>query len=399
MNLKRLATINLRMNMGRTVGLCVLVALLAFSMFGGTLLVSSLRNGLSSLEARLGADIIVVPDQAKSKYDLEQIIVDGVPGHFYMDRSYIDQVAAVEGVEKVSPQYFLATAKASCCSVPVQIIGYDPATDFSIGPWIDHSNGADPGFMEVVVGSDVGGAVNTQVLLYGKECTIIGKLDETGTALDTAIFCTSDTIKVLINSSVEKGFSPLSTYDPDAVISTVQVKVADGVDPKTVTDYINLHVRGAHAEQAKAMTSGVADSMAGVSRVIGVMVAGIWILAVIVLVVAFSVLGKHRTKEFAVLRVLGASRKALNGLVLRESALISLVGAAAGTVLALAAVFVLHGALEDALNLPFLLPSAGFVAVVAVLAFVVGAVIGPLASAVSASRLSKVDPGNTLREE
>lgn len=399
MNLKRLATINLRMNMGRTVGLCVLVALLAFSVLGGTLLVSSLRNGLSSLEARLGADIIVVPDQAKSKYDLEQIIVDGVPGHFYMDRSYIDQVAAVEGVEKVSPQYFLATAKASCCSVPVQIIGYDPATDFSIGPWIDHSTGADPGFMEVVVGSDVGGAVNTQVLLYGKECTIIGKLDETGTALDTAIFCTSDTIKVLINSSVEKGFSPLSTYDPDAVISTVQVKVADGVDPKTVTDYINLHVRGAHAEQAKAMTSGVADSMAGVSRVIGVMVAGIWILAVIVLVVAFSVLGKHRTKEFAVLRVLGASRKALNGLVLRESALISLVGAAAGTVLALAAVFVLHGALEDALNLPFLLPSAGFVAVVAVLAFVVGAVIGPLASAVSASRLSKVDPGNTLREE
>lgn len=399
MNLKRLATINLRMNMGRTVGLCVLVALLAFSVLGGTLLVSSLRNGLSSLEARLGADIIVVPDQAKSKYDLEQIIVDGVPGHFYMDRSYIDQVAAVEGVEKVSPQYFLATAKASCCSVPVQIIGYDPATDFSIGPWIDHSTGADPGFMEVVVGSDVGGAVNTQVLLYGKECTIIGKLDETGTALDTAIFCTSDTIKVLINSSVEKGFSPLSTYDPDAVISTVQVKVADGVDPKTVTGYINLHVRGAHAEQAKAMTSGVADSMAGVSRVIGVMVAGIWILAVIVLVVAFSVLGKHRTKEFAVLRVLGASRKALNGLVLRESALISLVGAAAGTVLALAAVFVLHGALEDALNLPFLLPSAGFVAVVAVLAFVVGAVIGPLASAVSASRLSKVDPGNTLREE
>ena len=46
---------------GRSVALFIFAAVLAFSLFGGALILTSLRNGLYSLELRLGADIVVVP--------------------------------------------------------------------------------------------------------------------------------------------------------------------------------------------------------------------------------------------------------------------------------------------------------------------------------------------------
>lgn len=44
--------------------------------------VVSLQNGLETLENRLGADIIVVPNTAKRKVDPKTMILDGTPGYF-----------------------------------------------------------------------------------------------------------------------------------------------------------------------------------------------------------------------------------------------------------------------------------------------------------------------------
>ena len=399
MDLKKLPLNNLIRNGGRTALLAFLVALLAFTVFGGTAIVSSLKNGLSSLEARLGADVIVVPATAKSTADLESIMLDGTPGYFYMDESYVQKVAAREGVEKVSPQYYLATVKAGCCTMPVQIVGIDPETDFTIQPWIDRSYQSELGLHDVVAGCNITGAPGLKILFYGVECTIVSKLDETGTALDNAVFCTSETIKDLIRGSQEQGISVLADNDPDTIVSTVQVKVADGYNVTKVVDDINLHVRGATAVQARAMTSGVADSMAGVSSTIGILVAALWVLAVAVLIIAFMMMGKQRRREFAVLRVLGASRKSLAGIVIAESLMVSAVGALIGTALAGVILFAFKGALENALGLPFLMPDVGQIAIMALVSLVMALVIGPAASAASALRLSKVDPGQILREE
>ena len=48
---------NLIKRPGRTAALLLLSVFLAFSVFGGTMTVLSLRRGLESLEARLGADV------------------------------------------------------------------------------------------------------------------------------------------------------------------------------------------------------------------------------------------------------------------------------------------------------------------------------------------------------
>ena len=399
MSIGKLALANLKCHMGRTVGLTVLVALLAFVALAGSLVMSSLQSGLDSLEARLGADIIVAPKTAKSQVDLEEVLVEGVPGSFYMDASVVDGIAALDGVEKVSPQYYLATVKAGCCSMPVQVIGFDPETDFTVQPWIARTYGGNLERDAVVVGCNITGAPGSTIRLYGIDCTIVAKLEETGTSLDTAVFATNETLCDLIDGSSARGLAVLEERNPEEVISTVQVKLADGYKVDDVADDINLHVRNVWATPTRSMTSGVADGVAGTSRVIGALVAVIWVLAIVVLVVAFSVTGKQRSREFAVLRVAGASRSLLSRLVLTEAFVISLVGALVGVAAALVAVIAFNGAIEGALGLPFLLPAVSSMVLFGALAFIVALVSGPAASAASARRLSRVDVGQVLREE
>ena len=94
----------------------------------------SLRGGLRSLEARLGADIILVPSEAQSKVSFQNMFLQGTTGAFYMDGDVMNQALEVEGVEKVAPQTFLASLKADCCSVRIQVIGIDPEKDFTVQP-------------------------------------------------------------------------------------------------------------------------------------------------------------------------------------------------------------------------------------------------------------------------
>ena len=400
MDLKKLPLANLKRHMGRTTGLAAIVALLAFALYGGSLLVMSLQNGLESLEARLGADIVVAPYSAKTQYDLlNDVLLEGTPSSFYMDADTVEQVAAIDGVEVASGQYYLATMKASCCSTPVQIIGFDPETDFTVKPWISRTYGGDMELMDVVVGCNVSGSIGDTIMFYKKNCRIVAKLDETGTSMDNAVYATNETVQALIQAATDMGYDPASHQDPEEVVSIVNVKVADGYNVDDVLGAIKLYVSGVSAVETRTMTSDIADSVGAVASVIATVFGVVWVLLAAVLVVAFMVVARQRTREFAILRVIGTSRKGLRRIVLKESVVIGSLGAVVGIVVALALEVGFNTALESALGLPFLLPDVSAIALYALFAFVVTVVAGCAASYLSAMKLSKVDPGRTLREE
>ena len=73
---------NLTRKPGRTAALVLLTAFLALSVFAGSVVVSSLRQGLGSMENRLGADIIVVPAEAESRFGLKNLLLQGTVGAF-----------------------------------------------------------------------------------------------------------------------------------------------------------------------------------------------------------------------------------------------------------------------------------------------------------------------------
>ena len=180
---------NLIRKPGRTAALALLTAFLACSVFGGSVIVLSLRSGLQSLEARLGADIILVPSEAQSKVSFQNMFLQGTTGAFYMDASVAEKAMEVPGVEKTAPQTFLASLKADCCSVRIQVIGFDPERDFTVQPWIGRSLNDDPGEMAVAVGCKVEAEVGEILRIYDQRCKVAARLEPTGTGLDTAVYC------------------------------------------------------------------------------------------------------------------------------------------------------------------------------------------------------------------
>lgn len=108
---------NLVRKPARSLALIFISAFLALSAFGGTVMVMSLSNGINSLSARLGADIIVTPYAATSQVSYDSVIIQGKPGQFYMDSKYYEEIKTeIEGIDKITAQFYLASAKASCCS-------------------------------------------------------------------------------------------------------------------------------------------------------------------------------------------------------------------------------------------------------------------------------------------
>ena len=396
--MKRLAVKNLLGRPGRTAALFFLVLLLSLTLCGGGLVLSSLRTGLGSLENRLGADVIVMPAKAALKTDLDTLFLQGTIGPYYMSMSTVDKIAKTEGIDRLSTQIFLSSMRASCCSIPIQVIGFDPESDFTVSSWLKESRQESLDDGRLLVGSRVNANPGESIKLYNISCPVAGQLQSTGTGLDTAVYCTLPTIRTLMTAAEDLGgYNPISG-DPSETVSAVYIKVKEGVDPKDVADSINVHVRKVKAVQTRSVITTVADSLSGLEGILTLLIIAAAVLVWLVLFAAFTLMTGERKKEFATLRLCGLSRGRLAGLVFREAAIVSLLGSAAGVGLSLLLVHAFSGALGNALGLPFLLPSAGTAAALALAAFLGCLLAGPLAAAVSARKLSRADTGLILRE-
>lgn len=388
---------NLLRKPGRTVTLALLTAFLALAVFGGSVVVLSLRSGLNSLEARLGADIILVPSEAQSKVSFQNMFLQGTTGAFYMDAAVLDKAMEVDGVEKAAPQTFLASLKADCCSIKIQVIGIDPEKDFTVQPWIARSLTRELGDMDVAVGCKVEAGMGEIIRIYEQRCKVVARLEATGTGLDTAVYCNMNTMNALLAAAEEKGVSH-KIESGDDVISAVYVKVKDGCDIDAVNNRLNGHIRKVAAVRTRSMITGVSDSLAGVSRTVTLLILAVWALAFIILLLAFALIIRERAREFAVLRLVGASRGMLARMVLLESSLCGLLGGLIGVGLAALLLFPFAQLIESALKLPYLMPDAGKALLLAAGTVLLSVAVAALSSVIAAYRLSRIDPGTALRE-
>ena len=388
---------NLIRKPGRTAALALLTAFLALAVFGGSVVVLSLRKGLNSLEARLGADIILVPSEAQSKVSFQNMFLQGTTGAFYMDASALEKAMEVEGIEKAAPQTFLASLKADCCSIKIQVIGIDPEKDFTVQPWIARSLTRALGDMDVAVGCKVEAGMGEIIRIYEQRCKVVARLEATGTGLDTAVYCNMNTMHQLLKAAEEKGVSH-KIESGDDVISAVYIKVKDGYDIDAVNSALNSRVRKATAVRTRSMITGVSDSLAGVSRTVTILIIAVWALAFIILLLAFVLIIRERAREFAVLRLLGASRGMLGRTVLLESALCGLLGGVTGVGLSALLLFPFAQLIESALQLPYLMPDVKNIVGLGMGTVLLSVIVAALSSVIAAYRLSRVDPGSALRE-
>ncbi len=396
---QKLPLLNILRRPMRSIALLILVALLSFTVFGGAAVTSGLRSGMTSLELRLGADIMVVPEEAAKKAGLESIVLQGNTTYFYMDDTKKDEVEAVEGVGQLTTQLYLASLAASCCSAKVQLIGFDPESDFTIQPWVRDTYSKDLGEMDIVVGSDITSSEGDRLLFYDTPCNVVAKLSPTGTNYDRCVFAGEDTIRVLTESSVGKKLNQFKDVDPNHVISCILVNVDDGADIDAVAEKINESVDGVTALRTRSLVSGTAKSLAGISRMIRIAMIIVFALAFIILLIAFTMMIHERRREFATLRVFGVSKGGLARSVMSEIILLCLAGGLFGAGIAAVVIIPFSGALKSWLNMPMLMPGAGTLLLYLLVSLVICLGAGVLASFFNVLRVSREDISLALREE
>ena len=101
---------------------------------------------------------------------------------------------------------------------------------------------------------------------------------------------------------------------------------------------------------------------------------------------------------FAVLRVLGATRKKLANIVLAEAFVISLCGAVLGSIFAAVVVFPFGRGIGIQMGMPLLLPGAYDSLLLLLFALTLSVAVGPLSAAYSAFMISRAETYATMRE-
>lgn len=384
----------------RTTALILLSVLLSLSIMGGTLVISGLKSGLNSLESRLGADIMVVPYEVRTKTNLNDLVLQGNAGYYYVAKNDLEKLYKIEGIGQISEQYYFASSSASCCFASLQLIAFDPETDFTIKPWINVAYKKELEDFEIVVGNDINAFPGDKLAFYGTICTVVARMDRTGTYLDTSVYTNQATVEKMIeNAKLNQITAYAGTTSPATHASCVLINVADGYTVEEVLNDINIHMKKVVAIRSKNLISNVADGLSNVSGIISALITAVWILALIIMFIAFTMLINERRKEFAVLRVIGASGNMLTKMVLKEAFTVSALGSLIGTGLGFLIVSMFSNLIEESLNLPFLLPSApGLLGLIAA-SFAASAIAGSAAASYAAFRIGRIDPALILRED
>lgn len=383
----------------RTALMCIIVFILSFSALLGGYLIISLQNGLDGYRARLGADIVVVPSAAQGHGTVDNVLLQGITGNYYIPQSSLAKLEGIEGIEKKTAQFYLTSAKASCCSSRVQIIGFDPETDFTVMPWIS-SLKVNMGDGDIIIGADIAYPADGSLRFYGESYHVAGQLEKTGTGLDNAVFTNRSTIKEMARSAADTlEREALKGVDPGKAVSCVLIKVKEGYHPEAVADDINIHLSKVRASSSASMVSSVAEGLGNVSGVISVITIGMWIIAVVLIVTVFTLMMHNRKKEFAVMRVAGASRKMIISPLAWEAAFICMIGSFAGIIVSLLLISPLSESIRSRFSLPFLQPDIGTFLMLTLGAWIVPVLIGVLSAVISALRITGNETGLLLRED
>ena len=395
----KLALKNIKANPGRSALLIIICAFLATAVFGGSVFIDSIANGLNSYQTRLGADIIVIPKEIEERGSFEGILIQGIPDTFYMDSTILDGVRGTEGIEYASPQFFLATAAASCCDSPVQIIGFDPDTDFSIKPWIKESYDGNIEEGDIIVGSNIYFDSSRKLKFYNVSCNVSAQLEKTGTGLDNAVYANMDTIKKIIKSADNLGFEKFKGVNPDSVISAVMIRTKDDYDIKEAAGNINFELDGVSAFTSQKMISGITQGIKNVTSVIKIVIAIIWILSMIILTALFSLIAGERVKEVAILRIIGASKQIIVGTLRYEAFFIALFGSLSGVPAVAVIFFPFLDTIKRSLELPVLRSDIGYIFLAMITTVVLSVIICEVTWTVCVIRIARKDVRLLSKEE
>ena len=214
---------NLRRKPFRTTALVIVVTMLTVAFYGGSLLSMNLEAGLNSMQERMGADLMVTPQNTKN--EAEALLTNGGSSTFYFTNDIENEVSKADGIDEITAQTYISSLAAACCDDKVQIIGFNPQTDFVITPWIGSQFDGVLEDGQIIAGASINVSGNNTVKLYGHEFPVAAQLANTGTSLDNSVFVNMNTVPDVVSYSAKVGHPAIPQEYADKAVSAILIKV------------------------------------------------------------------------------------------------------------------------------------------------------------------------------
>jgi putative ABC transport system permease protein len=394
-SITRLSIRNLQRKLIRSLLLLLAVAMVTGTLFGATIFMTGMQNALYIGTYRLGADILVVPEEYESQ--AKSALLAGEPTTFYMDRSVYDKVLQVDGVKKASPQVFIKPSSFTCCySVDIFLVAFDPVSDFTITPWLKEKTRLPLTDDEAIAGRSLPILAGSMVPFFGTAFTVVGTMEPTGMKFfDQSLFMTMDAAYRMAEMSKERSLQPLS-LDRNK-ISAVLVQTEPTISPDRVAIRIAHAVDGVRAIASDEVVNTVRRQLAGLMHGIFVVCGVLWGLAMVMIGFAFYMIVNERQREFGLLRSMGAKRRQVFSLVMLEAIFISFAGGVIGLAIGSALLVGFQDIMANSLRLPYLLPPPEVLYELIGGALLFSVLTGLLSALIPSVIASRLDPYDAIR--
>lgn len=391
--LGRLALLNLLRNPGRTIAVLLGVLLVAGTAFAGGLITRGVQHAVDKGLDRLGADLMVVP---KGSVDATHTaLVMGEPVAFYMDGAIIGQIAATPGVRVASPQIFVETlASSACCTGRLFLVGYDPATDFTVKPWLRQSLQRELEADEVIVGNHILGLMGDTLTFFGTSFRMASRLDPTGFGMDETVFLPTPIVWEMAKNSLTLSEKPLQI--PAGHVSAILVGLESPGRSAEVAAAIEAALPGVSVLTAGQIAKGVSDDLGGLMSYLTPITVGVLLVSLVLFIILFAAIAHERSREIGLLRAMGATANQAVAALLMEAAFLGGLGGAAGVAGGMALYAVFKEKIMVSYTLPFLYPSVGEQTYLGLAVILLSALGGAAAAAYPAWRLTRLDPHHTI---
>lgn len=337
----------------RTAAIFLGMAALSGTLFALTVIYMSVGNSIERARARLGADAVVVP--ANARQETESILLSGMPSEFYMEAEVADGLKEIKGVSGTASQLFIVSAPLSCCTVSdTMLIGFDPENDFTISPWLRERLREKLADNEVIVGANILSEPGGRIRFYGKEFLIAGKLEPTGMKfIDSSVFIPIEGARRMIADSAEEALRTLKV-GPDE-ISAVLLRLEEGVSYEEVAIRVEHSLPDVRVILPNEVLREAKQNLA--TPVKSVLTASViqWAISLFMIGVIYSLSVEERKKEIGLLRAMGAKKQDVRHIFFYEILFLSGGGGLAGIFSGIVLVLSFQNLIKVFFGVPFLL--------------------------------------------
>ncbi len=392
--LANLALQNLGRRKARSFLLMAAVAIASGSLFLGATVMRSIQDSMEMGFTRLGADLMVVPDEALTNITAALLVVE--PGPLTLPAGLLDQ-AALAGIARSAPQRVFRTAEAGLGGhhEEVDLIGFDPARDFSVLPWLEERLARPPQPGDIIVGARRDLPLGSEVLLFGQPHRVYGKLGASGVGPHERGFFLTSASLLALGPAVEQATGSLpEALRPDRVTGFL-IELAPGTSELQLRFALLSKLTGIKVVAGESLLTSIRQGLEALLDGILALVALLFCSTVMMVALIFSAIIAERRQELGLLKAIGARHRQIVGLLLAEAVVATAAGGLAGVALGYLLLRIIERALVgylEGVGLPFLWLDGTSTALLAAACVLLAATVGAVGALWPAWRASRREP-------